>query len=131
MKDYERSFVETMNYKIQSGLSFPLLMQGALRSKLGDVPGDILYRSLSKGARVDPTYFVREVSKSFGRGAMAIYDAVVSQAEAPAQPRVADAYESTIKQLISAIPDSPPVVRRVVVASKFNPSDGRADKESA
>ncbi len=105
MKDYERTFVSQMEAASRDGTSFQTVSDAAIKHKLGDGPGEILLRSLSKAARVDPGYFVREVSKVFGRGAIGIYDAIVDEARERRHASAPEetAYQSTVEELLEGI----------------------------
>jgi hypothetical protein len=103
MKDSERSFMEAMAEASSRGQSFRQLVDRGARAKLGEVPGEIFLRSLSKAARLDPRYFVPETSRLFGNGASAIFEAVIAESERDDSPQSGSAYEAVVQELVSSV----------------------------
>jgi len=59
----------------KAGIDFEALAREALTGKFGGAT-DVMLRDLSPDALGEPEYFVKELSKIFGRGAVAIYEPI-------------------------------------------------------
>ena len=75
MNDYEKVFVLKMGPLRKAGIDFEALTREALTGKFGGAV-DVMLRGLSPDALREPECFVKELSKTFGRGAVAIYEPI-------------------------------------------------------
>ena len=76
LNEYEKSFVVKMQRLSGAGIDFEALAREALVGKFGGAT-EVLLRDLRPEALIDPGMFVKELSKIFGRGAMAVYEPIV------------------------------------------------------
>jgi len=76
VNDYEKLFVSKMARLRGSGISFETLAREALSGKFGGA-ADVLLRDLSAEAKGNPQYFVKEMSRIFGRGAEGVFEPIV------------------------------------------------------
>ena len=76
MDDYEKSFLVKATRVINSGVRFEDLAREALASKFGGAT-DVLLGGLSRDTLSDPSLFVKAMSRTFGRGALGIYEPIV------------------------------------------------------
>jgi len=77
---YEKAFVLKTKRVKSAGIDFQGLAREALTGKFGGA-ADVLLRDLSARALSEPEYFVQEVSRIFGRGAMGVYEPIVKYVE--------------------------------------------------
>ncbi len=117
MQDYERAFVDKMAGLALSGVSFARAIEAGVKEKLGEVPGEVFLRSLSRAARVDPHQFVKESARLFGRGAIGIYAAIERQGATPLRIEEPSRYESAMEELLEGIGGTP-VVRVIPPADR-------------
>jgi len=76
LNDYEKSFILKMQRVRRAGIGFEALAREALVGKFGGAT-EVLLRDLSPQALDDPELFVKELTKIFGRGAMAVYEPMI------------------------------------------------------
>jgi hypothetical protein len=75
LNDYEKVFVLKMGPLRKAGIDFEALAREALTGKFGGAT-DVMLRGLSPDALREPEYFVKELSRIFGGGAVAIYEPI-------------------------------------------------------
>jgi len=75
LNDSEKVFVLKMAPLKRAGIDFEALAREALTGKFGGAT-DVMLRDLSQDALREPEYFVKELSKIFGRGAVAIFEPI-------------------------------------------------------
>jgi len=75
LNDYEKVFVLKMMPLRKAGIDFEALAREALTGKFGGAT-DVMLRNLSTDALREPEYFVKELTRIFGRGAVAIYEPI-------------------------------------------------------
>jgi len=76
MNDYEKAFVVKMSRLKRAGIDLEALTREALTGKFGGAT-DIMLRGMSQEAMDDPQVFVKELSRTFGRGAIGVYEPIV------------------------------------------------------
>jgi hypothetical protein len=80
LNEYEKSFVLRTTRLKSAGIDFQELAREALVAKFGGA-ADVLLRDLSGRALNEPSYFVEEMSRIFGRGAMGFYEPIIKYAD--------------------------------------------------
>ena len=75
MNDFEKSFVLQMDRLRHAGYDFEAGARQALEGKFGGA-SVVLLRDLSENAKRDPSVFVRELSRVFGRGSMGFLEPI-------------------------------------------------------
>jgi hypothetical protein len=80
MNEYEKSFVLRTTRLKTAGVDFQELAREALMGKFGGA-AEVLLRDLSRKALNEPEYFVQEMSRIFGMGAMGFYEPIVKYIE--------------------------------------------------
>jgi len=70
LNEYEKSFIMRTSRLQTAGVDFQELTREALTGKFGGGAADVLLRDLPGRALHEPEYFVKEMSRIFGRGAM-------------------------------------------------------------
>jgi hypothetical protein len=80
LNEYEKSFVLRTTRLKTAGVDFQGLAREALTGKFGGA-ADVLLRDLSERALNEPEYFVQEMSRVFGRGAMGVYEPIIKYAD--------------------------------------------------
>jgi len=75
LNDYEKVFVLKMTPLRRAGIDFGSLAREALTGKFGGAT-DVMLRGLSPDAMREPECFVKELSRIFGQGAVAIYEPI-------------------------------------------------------
>jgi hypothetical protein len=80
LNEYEKSFILRTTRLKTAGVDFQELAREALTRKFGGA-ADVLLRGLSGRALSEPEYFVREMSKTFGRGAMGFFEPIIKYAD--------------------------------------------------
>jgi hypothetical protein len=75
LNEYEKSFILKTTRLKTAGIDFQELARDALIAKFGGA-ADVLLRDLSVRALNEPEYFVQEMSRIFGRGAMGFIEPI-------------------------------------------------------
>jgi len=75
LNNYEKVFVLKMTPLRKAGIDFGALAREALTGKFGGAT-DVMLRDLSPDALREPDHFVKELSRIFGQGAVAIYEPI-------------------------------------------------------
>ncbi len=103
MNDYEKHFIARMGQLHLEGKGFEALVGEATTSKFGGA-AEVILRDLSPSAVQNPKDFVRELSKTFGRGAIGIFEPILKHAELglfpskPHEPGVAELIGSRLER---------------------------------
>jgi hypothetical protein len=80
LKDYEKSFLLKTAWLKGEGIDFGGVAREALTGKFGGA-ADVMLRGVSGRALNEPEYFMQEMSRIFGRGAIGVYEPIVQYVE--------------------------------------------------
>jgi len=80
LNNYEKSFILRTRRLKAAGIDFQDLAREALTAKFGGA-ADVLLRDLSSRALDEPEYFVQEMSRIFGMGAIGFLDPIIKYGE--------------------------------------------------
>jgi hypothetical protein len=80
LNDHEKSFLLRTAWLKDEGVDFEGVAREALTRKFGGA-ADVMLRGVSGRALNEPEYFMKEMSRIFGRGAIGVYEPIVEYME--------------------------------------------------
>ncbi len=99
----EEAFVWKMEELSKKNVDFGEVASETLREVLGDTPSQVLYMMLGGAAMKRPPLFARGLSRIFGEGAVAIFNAIAMHADGDGHGRNGESqpsrYESIVQKL--------------------------------
>ncbi len=99
---YEKIFISRMLKLQKEGFDFEAGARLALEAKFGGA-AEVLLRDLSEQAKSDPTLFVQELSRTFGRGSAGFLEPAMKWADRGLFPHLSPdqmAHETIVSQLL-------------------------------